>query len=314
MPVETTGSASVEPAASRLIAERCSQPFVPITAETAAAARRSPGLMEGLFGDGPALPRIEDCRIEAGGHQVAVRLYRPAEDVPGTVIFLHGGGWVRGSIASHDAYARMLAARSGFTIASVNYRLAPEHPFPAALDDCMAVLRWAADKCGNGDSAHPLVLVGESAGGNLAAVTAILATAHGIPVARQILIYPVTDHDLDTGSYRAFGRGTLLTRAAMANFWDLYADGHDRDDFRLSPLRAPTLAGVAPAFVLTGGLDALRDEGEAYGARLAAAGVPTLVRRYEGLPHGFIALDRISATARRANNDIVSYMRSISAG
>ncbi|MER2534065.1 MAG: alpha/beta hydrolase [Rhizobiaceae bacterium] len=310
MPFETTGPTSIEPAVLRLIEQRGRVPFVPVTAATAAAARKVPGLMETLLSEGPSLPRVEDLTVDAGGHTVPVRLYHPGADRTGLAVFLHGGGWVRGSVASHDAYARLLAARSGFAVASVDYRLAPEHPFPAALDDCMAVIRWAAERCRADGAARPLAVIGESAGGNLAAVAAILAARQGIPIAAQILIYPVTDHDFDTPSYGAFGQG-MLTRSAMENFWDLYAAGHDRDDFRLSPLRAADLAGAAPAFILTGGLDALRDEGEAYGALLEAAGVPARVKRYEALPHGFIAMEGISTTARQANDDIVSALRDL---
>jgi acetyl esterase len=275
------------------------------------AARASPGLVEMLLGKGPGLFRVEDVDIRNGDHMVGVRLYHPGATITGVALFLHGGGWVRGSIDSYDAYARILAKRSGVTIASIDYRLAPEHSFPAGLEDCMAVLRWAAGEFSPEGTPRTLTLVGESAGGNLAAAAAMLASRQGIKISGQVLIYPVTDYALDTASYRRFGERALLTRAAMANFWDLYAAGHDRRDFRLSPLRAGDLRGTAPAFILTAGRDVLRDEGEAYGAKLEAAGVPTLVRRYESLPHGFIALERLSHAARQANDDVTAFLASV---
>lgn len=294
---------ALEPGIRQLLEERAALPSVEITAATAPLARAMPGLIETHFGSGPALRSVEDRLVRDGGLSVPVRIYRP-DNPRGVALFLHGGGWLRGSVSSYDAFTRTMAQASGFTVMSVDYRLAPENPFPAALDDSLVALEAAAALANDGPDRGPLVLVGESAGGNLAAVLAIIAAERRIAVARQVLVYPVTDHDFDTGSYRAFADGFLLTRAAMMTFWDLYAGSNDRRDLRLSPLRAASLANVAPAYIVTGGLDPLRDEGEAYCARLRAENVATVLRRHEGLPHGFIALHRISEKARHANEDI----------
>jgi acetyl esterase len=211
------------------------------------------------------------------------------------VVYFHGGGWVIGSLESHDALCRALTNRAGVRVAAVNYRLAPEHLFPAAVDDSWAVTRWAFGQT-------PMVAVaGDSAGGNLAAVMAIRARDAGLRLAHQVLVYPVTDYRFDTQSYVTNGEGYGLTTSGMRWFWDQYLGGGDGASADASPLRAASLEGVAPALVMVCELDVLRDEGVAYAERLRAAGVPTTLTEYDGMIHGFI---RMPALLDRAWNGI----------
>jgi acetyl esterase len=233
-----------------------------------------------LAGEGPEVP-VEDAEV-AG---IPVRLYRP-EGARGTVAYFHGGGWVVGNMRSVDAVCRALALASGATIANVDYRLAPEHRYPAALDDALAVTRaLRAD-----------VVAGDSAGANLAAVAA--RTLRG-ELKLQLLVYPVTDAGLNTPSYREFAEGYGLTAGAMKRFWELYLDGADGTHPDASPLRATDLAGVAPAYVVLAEKDVLRDEGEAYASSLERAGVPVTLVRAAGTIHGFWRWQGASAVARR---------------
>jgi acetyl esterase len=223
-----------------------------------------------LAGKGPEVARVEDGSL--GG--VPARFYEP-EDAVGTVAYLHGGGWVMGELNSVDAVCRALANASGARVASIAYRLAPEHPFPAAVEDALAAVR-ALD----GD----LVVAGDSAGGNLAAV---VARKHRGPIKLQLLVYPVTDAGVNTPSYAEFSERFGLTAAAMHRFWDLYLAGADGLQADASVLRATDLSGVAPAYVVLASHDVLRDEGEAYAGALSRAGVPVTVKRWEGTVHGF---------------------------
>jgi acetyl esterase len=222
---------------------------------------------------------------------VPVRIYRPSSDpdLPVLVVF-HGGGWVIGNVEEFDGIARQLANASEAIVVSVDYRLAPEHPYPAPLDDSWRAVQWTlAHAAELGGDATRLALGGDSAGGNLAAVCALRARDAGIPVALQALIYPVCDCDFETGSYTENAEGYFLDRDEMQWFFDCYTDGgrHDPADPAISPRRATNLAGVAPALVLTAEYDPLRDEGEAYAAQLRAAGVDVETKRYDGLIHGF---------------------------
>jgi acetyl esterase len=229
---------------------------------------------------------------DAGG--VPVRVYRPSSDpdLPIFVVF-HGGGWVIGSVEQYDGIARWLANASGAVVVSVDYRLAPEHPYPAPLDDCWQALQWTASHAADiGGDGTRIAVGGDSAGGNLAAVCALLARDAGGPaLALQVLVYPVCDIDFETASYAANGEGYLLDTDQMHWFFDCYTAGHvDPADWHVSPLHAPDLGGVAPAVILTAEYDPLRDEGEAYADRLRAAGVAVEYRCFEGLIHSFFGL------------------------
>ena len=252
---------------------------------------------------------VQDLAIEAGDHAVPIRVYRAidANDEVPTLVWIHGGGWVLGSLDSYDRTCRRLtAALAGVTL-SVDYRLAPEHRFPAGLDDCAAVLGWVHEHIGElGGHADAVVVGGDSAGGNLTAATALRnRDERGLPIALQVLVYPVTDFDPDTASMRANANGFLLTGDTMAWFYDQYVDDEQRGDPYAAPLQAESLAGLPPALVIVAGHDPLHDEGVAYARRLAADGVPTTLSSYPGHFHGFAIMTRFLADARRAEAEIV---------
>lgn len=241
------------------------------------------------LGERAPLPLVADHAVAGPAGDIPVRIYSPA---PGralpALVYFHGGGWALGDIDTVDPLCRDLALRAGCVVINVGYRLAPEHPFPAAADDCWAV---TADVVGEparyGADPRAVAVAGDSAGGNLAAVVAARARDEGVPLAHQLLVYPVADSAMDTASYAAFATGFGLEADVMAWFIDLYAGAADRADPRLAPLRAPDLAGVAAATVITAECDVLRDEGEAYAARMAAAGVDVALRRFAGVVHAF---------------------------
>lgn len=240
------------------------------------------------FFHGAELPSVDDLAIGPLG--VPCRVYRPDSGETPAIVFLHGGGWVLGSLDSHDAVCRELSRTSGATVVAVAYRLAPEHPFPAAVDDAWSVLRWVLEHGADLSIDMTRVAVaGDSAGGNLAAVVARLARDEGFRLALQVLIYPVIDRRLDRPSMIENATGYVLERDDMAWFWDHYDPaGSAMSDPRAVPYLA-SLEGLADALIITAEHDPLRDEGEEYAERLAAAGVSTRLRRYDGTFHGFMA-------------------------
>jgi acetyl esterase len=250
----------------------------------------------------PSAIELHEIRdVDAGG--IPARLYRPiGDDRLGLLVYLHGGGWVVGDLVTHDSTCRALAAESGHAVLSVDYRLAPEHPFPAAYDDALASTRWAYEHAQElGCDPDKLAIGGDSAGGNLAAAV----TQQGaVPLRFQLLVYPVTDVRCNTPSYDDFADGPYLTRASMDWYIAHYLSGDEgtTDDPRMSPLLATddALAKSPPTHVVTVETDVLRDEGEAYAARLAAVGVPTTHRRYVGMFHGFFALPEVIDAGREA--------------
>jgi acetyl esterase len=253
-----------------------------------------------LFGPVDEVASIED-RTVAGG--VAVRVYEPVPTV-GTLVYFHGGGWVTASIDTHDGVCRALAARAGCRVVAVEYRLAPEHRFPAALEDAWEATVWAT-----GLDAGPVAVGGDSAGGNLAAVVALRARDRGLPVALQLLVYPVLDHSFDRPSYLSYATDYGLTRDAMRWYWAQYlGPGGDGSGPETSPLRA-ALTGVAPAHVITAEFDPLRDEGEEYAARLDEARVPVTLSRYDGQIHGFFRMPAVIARARDALDESAAALR-----
>jgi acetyl esterase len=244
----------------------------------------------------------EDRSVPGPAGEIPVRVYRHGTGPAPVLVFFHGGGWVVGSIVSHDGVCATLARLSGCVVVSVEYRLAPEHPFPAALEDAWTATQWVAAHAGEiGGDPGCLAVGGDSSGGNLAAVCALRARNEGIPLALQLLVYPVCDADAERPSWHEFAHGYFLTREVMLAFWQAYIPEGEGDRFHpdASPLRAADVAGVAPAFVLTAEYDVLRDEGEAYADRLAEAGVPVTLRRYDGMIHGFY---RLPGMIDRAND------------
>ncbi len=267
------------------------------------------GLLRSLMGAPPRREvRLVEDRVEfLNGTDLRLRVYSDTEAPKACIVYLHGGGWVLGSVEESDPFARELAHASGCLVVSVEYRLAPEHPFPTGLDDCQAAVDWAAAKfAAPSGLALPLVLLGDSAGGNLATVVATRARdAGGPPIALQVLAYPVTDCRFDTGSYHDYANGPLLTTEWMEWFFHHYAgEPRHRSDPRISPLRQADLGNLPAALVLTAEHDLLRDEGEAYAARLQAAGVPTRLIRYPQQIHGFLTMVGLSSATATALNDI----------
>jgi acetyl esterase len=258
------------------------QQRVPLSLQTLPDARRS--MVEATpaeVGLGPRIRTVAD--LDAGG--VPARLYRDdASDNRPAIVYAHGGGWVMGNLDTHDGLCRQLVATTGWAVLSVDYRLAPEHPYPAAVDDVWQALDWLhAEGNGHGLDAGRVAVAGDSAGGHLAAVTARRARDAGVGLAAQVLICPVIDPAADYPPLDEYG----LHRDEMRFFWDAFAPpGVDRAQPDLDPLRAD-LAGVAPAVVITAELDILRDEAERYAGRLFAAGVPVVSVRYQGLIHNF---------------------------
>ena len=237
---------------------------------------------------------------------IPMRLYRPqgssaAEQLP-ALIYFHGGGWVIGDLDTHDTICRSLANGARCAVVSVDYRLAPEHPFPAAVIDSIAATRHVAAQAAElGIDATRLAVGGDSAGGNLAAVVALEARENGPRLRLQLLIYPAVDFVEPRDSHRRFGEGFGLTATGMQWFGRQYLPNHEHaQDWRASPIRAQSLAGLPPAWVLTAGHDPLCDEGEEYAAKLKAAGVPTTLRQFPGQIHGFFGMGRLIAESHTA--------------
>jgi acetyl esterase len=259
--------------------------------------------------------RVEDRAVPGPAGPVPIRVYRPSDTSPlPVVVFAHGGGWVLCDLESHDPMCRTIANGANAVVVAVDYRRAPESRFPAALDDVRAVLSWVAENAsGLGVDVSRIAVAGDSAGGNLAAAVALGARARGGPaLAAQLLLYPVIDARMDTESYRRFGHGFGLEATSMAWYWEQYSPGESRRGNPLaSPGHAESLAGLPPAIIAAAECDPLRDEATAYAARLAAAGVPTWSRTYEGCFHGFLSLPPGTlAVADEALGEVVGRLRS----
>ncbi len=262
-----------------------------------------------MFGDGPEVGTVATIEIPTRAGKIRGRTLLPKGPPTALIVFYHGGGWVIGGIDESEIIARFLVEKTGAGVALIDYRLAPEHPFPTPLDDCYDALLWSAQEAAKLKA--PIVVAGDSAGGNLATVCAVLARdRNGPKIALQILMYPVCDCDMETPSYRDFGAGYVLTAADMGWFYDHYLKGDKtkRADPLISPLRARELAGLPPALIMTAEYDVLRDEAETYGKRLAAAGVKTWIRRYQGVTHGFVRMQNMLDVARRGMDDIAAVM------
>ncbi len=293
----------------RLEAQRA-PPLWSLTPEQARAAA-----VLGAVGLGPPerVAKIEDRRVPAGDREIPVRIYTPRGRPPFPVlVYFHGGGWVLGDIGTHDALCCSITNSAGCAVVSVGYRLAPEHKYPAAVLDAYAATEWVFGQGGvfGGDAAR-VAVGGDSAGGNLAAVVALKARDQAAfrPVF-QLLIYPITDFRLDTPSYGENAQGYMLTRDDMEWFWRSYLpDERSGRQPYASPLRAEDLGGLPPALVITAEYDPLRDEGEAYAARLRQAGVPVTLTRYDGMIHGFLRRAAIFDRAKIALEAIATSLR-----
>lgn len=266
----------------------------PLNEMTALQVREGASKLRAMYGQGPEMGNVHDVLVHSGGATIEARLLVPRATPKALMVYFHGGGWVTGHIDDFDTLGRKLAERTGCAVLLVNYRLAPEARFPAAIDDGVNALQWAAaqgrELLGS-DSLLPLIVAGDSAGGNIAAVVTRRARDEGQPrIAAQVLLYPVTDADFERPSYLDPNLQPLLTGEMMRWYWDHYLpDAAQRQHPDASPLQANDVRGLPPTLLITAEYDPLRDEGEAYAARLVDAGVPMQFERYPRQFHGFVS-------------------------
>jgi acetyl esterase len=285
-------------------------PIPPISEQTPEMARAGYQALAELLGDGEEVAAVDDREIPGPGGDIPIRIYTPQGEGPfGILVYYHGGGWVIGGLDTHDHLCRALCRGAGCLVVSVDYRLAPEHPFPAAVEDAWTALQWVAEHAAAlGGDPRRVAVGGDSAGGNLAAVVSLLARDAGTPeLALQLLIYPATDMRMGHPSIDENAEGWVLTRDHMHWFRAHYLSAqpdptHFRllTDFRLSPLLAHSHSGLASAWIATAELDPLRDEGMAYAEALRASGVPVDATCYQGMIHVFFQLHPLLDEGRRA--------------
>jgi len=298
---------TVHPQVKALLERVARSPLPPYHTVSAFVARR-------IYHDtraalAPKAPEVSDTKLLVLDNRIAVRVYRPSSDVLPALVFFHGGGWTIGDLDTHDVLCRSLAAGARCAVFSVDYRLAPENPFPAAVDDAVAATKYLLSNPGplKIDSSR-IAVGGDSAGGTLAAVVALELKKHNL--AFQLLIYPATDQRCEFDSHSRNGEGYLLTREGIAFFRGGYLpDPKDWTDWRASPLLAADHRGVAPAYVLTAGFDPLLDEGRAYAEKLSAAGVAVEYREYSDMVHGFILFGGVLDTANAAVAECCTRLR-----
>ena len=267
----------------------------------------------------PALKSVEPLAIPSLAGPIPARIYTPlkiraANDLAPCLVFFHGGGWVIGNLDTHDVVCRKLADEGQLIVISVDYRLAPEHKFPAAVDDAIAATKWIAGHASDlGIDATRLLVGGDSAGGNLTAVVALSARdGNGPAISGQVLIYPATDFSMTQPSHREPETSILLTHSVIKWFRDHYLNGiSDISDWRASPARAKTFAGLPPAYVLTAGADPLRDEGDEYAQRLKDAGVAVTWRTFPGQFHGFFTMGKLLQQANVAASEIGAWLKAV---
>jgi acetyl esterase len=290
------------------LADQGAQPFHALTPSN--AREFFAGLRE-IIGDGPKMHRTGKTAVVSGDASITLRSLVPSNNPDGIIVYLHGGGWVVGSLDDYDTLARFIAAESNCAVVLVDYRLAPEHPYPAALNDAWAALRWVAENqqwVSPSCKVLPLIIAGDSAGGNLAAVLARKARLEGAPeLLQQILVYPVTQPDLTTPGYTSPENQGLLGREDMAWFWNHYVpNSEQRVHPDVSPLLAEDLSGLPPAVIVTAEHDVLSAEGVAYVRRLRDASVPVSHRQFEGQIHGFFSILNALPASESARAFVVS--------
>lgn len=303
----------LDPQAQRVIEAMAAMNLKPLEDSTPDEARESLRTRTAALGPFEEVAHVADHRLAVAGGDITVRAYSPGGPGPHPVlVYYHGGGWVAGDLYTHDGLCRSLTNAARCAVVSVDYRLAPESKYPVAAEDSYTALRWVvANATRLGLDPRRVAVGGDSAGGNLATVVALMARERGGPeLVHQVLIYPVTDHDLNTPSYVENATGYVLTRDGMEWFWNHYLarESQGREPYA-SPLRAPSLARLPPALVITAEYDPLRDEGEAYAARLRDAGVPVTVTRYAGMFHGFVRMTRILDKAKTALDEIAGSLQ-----
>ncbi len=299
---------------ARALLER--QPVAAFDSMSVAEARRS--YREGRLALAPppvTMAETRDFSFPGAAGKIGARYYRPPGEKPGEalpgVVYFHGGGWTCGDLDTHDSVCRGVAAYGRCAVIAVDYRMGPEHKFPAAVEDAIAAVKWVSASADSlGVDAARLIVAGESAGGNLAAVAAIALRESGPELAMQVLVYPVVDQAAETESLERFATGYSLTRDLLRWYQSQYLrDGRDRADWRASPLRAGDHSRLPDAYILTAGFDPLLDEGKAYADRLAQAGVPVVYECFEGQIHGFLPMGGAMAAARHAHYRIGQMLR-----
>ncbi|HEV3338736.1 MAG TPA: alpha/beta hydrolase [Pirellulales bacterium] len=287
----------------------------PMHLQTPAEARATMLAQTAALGRPEPVAKVENRSMPGPDADIPLRIYTPAGNAPfAGLVFFHGGGWVIGSIDTHDNLCRSIANAARCVVVSVEYRLAPEHKFPAAVDDAYAATRWTAEQAERlGIDPGRIAVGGDSAGGNLAAVVALMARDRGGPnLALQVLLYPIADRDLGTASYLKYADGHLLTRDGMAWFWSHYLpEGVSPDHPYISPLRAGDLGRLPKALVITAECDPLCDEGNAYGRRLQGAGVPVTLSCYPGMIHGFVRRNRLLDQGQRGLEETAAALRAM---
>lgn len=283
---------ALDEATSQLLGQMAESGAKPLHEMTPEEARGFGATLQEMYGEGPGMSRVEDLAVPGSGGDIPVRVLVPEGTVRGVIVYYHGGGWVIGALGEFDTLGRTLAEGTSCAVVLVDYRLAPEHRYPAAAEDAWSALTWVEEhRAELAPHGGPMIVMGDSAGGNLAAVVAQRAHSGGPKISLQVLVYPVTDCDLDTPSYLDPANQLMLSRESMVWFWDHYApDAESRLRPDASPLRAEHLAGLPPAVVLTAEHDPLRDEGERYAERLREAGVPVQSQRFAGQMHGFFTM------------------------
>ena len=303
----------VDPEAQALLDQIAAAGAPPFNTLPVEDARKMMDMMMELLGVVPEpVAKVEDLLIPGPAGQIPVRVYTPQGSGPFPVlVFFHGGGFAIGSIKNYDELCQALTNAASCMVVSVEYRLAPEHKFPAAVDDCYAATKWVAENANTiGGDPTRIAIGGDSAGGNLTAVIALMARERGTPpLVYQLLVYPATDFANDTPSHRENADGYFLTEDDTVWFMNLYLRSEaDANNPYASPLRAQDFSGLPPALVITAEFDPLRDEGEAYAARLSEAGVPVVCTRYNGMIHGFLSMP--FDQARKARQEVAANLRS----
>jgi acetyl esterase len=303
----------LDPQAQKVVDALAALNLKPFRDSSPAEARESMRSRTAALGPFEEVPAVADHRVPVTGGEITVRVYKPAGMGPHPVlVFYHGGGWVIGDLYTHDGICRSIVNAAGCAVASVDYRLAPEFKYPVPVEDSYAGLLWVvANATRLGLDSARIAVGGDSAGGNLAAVMALLARdRRGPRLLLQILVYPVTDYDFGTASYRENGTGFVLTTDDMRWFWRHYLSREEQGrEMTASPIRAKSLADLPPALVITAGCDPLRDEGDAYAARLRDAGVAVTLTPYPGMFHGFLRMTRILDQSRVLLDEIAGALK-----
>jgi acetyl esterase len=303
----------LDPQAQKVVDALVALNLKPFKDSTPAEARESMRSRTAALGPFEEVAAVTDHRVPVAGGEITVRVYKPAGMGPHPVlVFYHGGGWVIGDLYTHDGICRSIVNAAGCAVASVDYRLAPEFKYPVPVEDSYAGLLWVvANATRLGLDPARIAVGGDSAGGNLAAVMALLARdRRGPRLLLQILVYPVTNYDFGTASYRENGTGFVLTTDDMRWFWRHYLSREEQGrETMASPLLAKSVADLPPALVITAGCDPLRDEGEAYAARLRDAGVAVTLTPYPGMFHGFLRMTRILDQSRVLLDEVAGALK-----